>query len=195
MSEQKAKSRYHAVVTSHIPGRMRVRLHKESRQTSVLHHLQHKLTERPGIDEVRVNETAGSLTVHYDAQRYPGSSLSDVLQDLEVILGTVLDAPLIAEPTVGPGQSQAAMSLATALDDLDHRISAVTGRSLNLRVLFPLGLAGIGIRQILKNGLMLETAPGWLLLWLAFDAFVKLRPQSASPTATLGEAQIGEGKA
>jgi len=189
MSEQKAKSRYHAVVTSHIPGRMRVRLHKDFRHTAVLHHIQHKLTERPGVGEVRVNQAAGSLTVHYDAQHYPGSSLFEAFQDLDVILGTVLDVPLVAEPSVGPGQSQAAMSLATALDDLDHRISAFTGRSLNLRALFPLSLAAIGIRQILKQGLMLDTAPGWLLVWLAFDAFVKLHPQSPTSKATSAEAQ------
>src|SRR5215510_468336 len=195
MSEARTKGQHHAVVASHIPGRLRVRLRKDSRHTPVLHHLQHELTKRPGVGEVRVNQAAGSLTVHYDAQHYPGSSLYDVLQDLDVIIGTVLDTPYLAEPTVGPGQSQAAMSLATALDDLDHRISAVTGRKLNLRALFPLSLAGIGIRQILKNGLMLDTAPGWLLLWLAFDAFVKLHPQSASPPATSGEAPASEQKA
>jgi hypothetical protein len=131
-----------------------------------------------------MNQTAGSLTVHYDAQRYPGDRLVDVLKDLDVILGTVLAAPHIDEPAAGPGQSQTAVTLATALDDLDHRISALTGRALNLRVLFPLGLAGMGVWQILKHGLRLETAPGWLLVWLAFDAFVKLHPQGASPTAT-----------
>ena len=195
MREQRAKPQPHAVVASHIPGRLRVRLHKDSRQAPVLHHLQHERTNRPGIGEVRRNQAAGSLIVHYDTQHYPGNSLSDVLQDLDVIMGTVLEAPHLVEPAAGPGQSQAALSLATALDDLDHHISAFTGRSLNLRVLFPFGLAGVGLRQILKNGLMLDTAPGWLLLWLAFDAFVKLHPHSASPKAISVEAQISEQKA
>ena len=187
MNEPRARPQYHAVVASHIPGRLRVRMRKDCRQAPVLHQLQHALNRHPGISEVAVNQSAGSLTVHYDAQRYPGSSLVDVLKDLDVILGTVLAAPRLDEPAAGPGQSQAAMTLAGALDDLDQRISALTGRTLNLRVLLPLSLAGMGVWQILKNGLMLETAPGWLLLWLAFDAFVKLQPQETSPVTTSAE--------
>jgi len=38
-------------------------------------------------------------------------------------------------------------------------------------------LAGLGLALTLKNGLGLGMLPGWLPLWLAFDAFVKLHPR------------------
>jgi hypothetical protein len=189
MSERRPKPEYHAVVASHIPGRLRVRMCRDCRQPQVLHHIQQGLGDCQGIQGVEVNPAAGSVTVQYDALRYPEDSIFGLLTDLDVLLGTMLNAPHIDAPAAGPGQSQAAVTLASALDDLDHRVSALTGRRLNLRVLFPLGLAGVGLWQLLKNGLMLETAPSWLLLWLAFDAFVKLHPHDASPVATVGEAQ------
>jgi hypothetical protein len=67
--------------------------------------------------------------------------------------------------------------VAEALDDLDRRVLALTGHALGLRVLFPFGLAGLGLVLTLENGVGLGTLPGWLPLWLAFDAFVKLYPR------------------
>jgi hypothetical protein len=64
-----------------------------------------------------------------------------------------------------------------ALDDLNRRILAVTGHRVNLRTLLPVGLAGLGLALTLKHGLGLGMLPGWLPLWLAFDAFVKLHPR------------------
>jgi hypothetical protein len=156
----------------------------------VLHHLQHDLQHRPGISGVSVNQDAGSLTVHYDAQRYPDSSLLDIRKDLDIILGAVLDVPHLAAVDSAP--SQAAKTFINALEDLDHRISALTGRTLNLRVLVPLGLVGVGVWQLFKNGLMLDSIPGWLLVWFAFDAFVELYPQRVSPAAAAANAQASE---
>lgn len=63
-----------------------------------------------------------------------------------------------------------------AIDDLNARFHAVTGIPVDLKLVMPLTLAGAGIWSIGKNGLMLESVPGTLLLWLAFDMFVKLHP-------------------
>ena len=85
-----------------------------------------------------------------------------------------------------------AKTFVSALEDLDHRISALTGRTLDLRVLVPLGLVGAGVWQLCEKGLMLDTVPGWLLVWFAFDAFIELRPQSASPAAPAADAPASE---
>jgi hypothetical protein len=129
-----------------------------------------------GVHAVEVNHAAGSITVKYDAQTHGGMRIFDVLEDLDVIVGTVMDAPQIEAPTEGDGHSKAAVTLAEALNDLDKRIAGLTGHTVNLRTLFPLSLAGLGVWRIFESGLMLEIVPGWLLLWLAFDSFVKLHP-------------------
>jgi hypothetical protein len=120
-----------------------------------------------------VNHTAGSVTVKYDPQVHSGTDILGLLGDLDVIVATVMDAPHLDVPDAGGTQSTAGLTLAGALDDLDRRVLGLTGHTVNFRTLFPLSLAGVGVWRIWEQGLMIEMVPGWLLVWLAFDAFVK----------------------
>jgi|RhiMetdeSRZDD1v2_1073273.scaffolds.fasta_scaffold166488_2 heavy-metal-associated domain-containing protein len=176
MPDTPPRSRHHVEVASHIPGRLRVRVHRHSRHSHVMMQLKKTIEEQQGVHGVEVNHAAGSITVKYDAQTHRETGIFDLLEDLDVIVGTVMDAPQIEAPTEGDGHSKAAVTLTGALDDLDKRVAGLTGHTVNLRTLFPLSLAGLGVWRILESGLMLEMVPGWLLLWLAFDSFVKLHP-------------------
>lgn len=177
MPETPPRSTHHAEVASHIPGRLRVRLHRRSRHPHVMTRLQQTIAAQPGVQGAEVNQAAGSITVQYDAQTHGETGIFSLLEDLDVLIGTVLDAPhLEAAPIEGDGHSKTAVTLPGVLDDLDKRVAGLTGHTVNLRTLFPLGLAGFGVWQIAEHGLMVEMVPGWLLIWLAFDAFVKLHP-------------------
>jgi len=171
MKQVHARSKHHAQLAHHIPGRLRVRLPRGDRRSHVMERLQHDLLTQPGVHAVDVNHAAGSVTVSYDPQQHSDTSMLGLLEDLEVVVGTVLEVP----------HGATTLSLAGALDDLSHRFSAWTGHALNLRVLFPLSLAGFGLWQIRKHGLLLDTLPSWFLLWLAFDAFVKLHEHQGTP--------------
>jgi len=153
--------------------------------------LKDAIAGQEGIHGVEVNHAAGSLTVKYDPQAYQETSLWGVLQDLDISLGTTLDAPQLEAPAEGDGHSKAAGTLTGALDDLDKRVAALTGHTVNLRTLFPLSLAGIGAWRIWEQGLMFEAIPGWLMLWLAFDAFVKLNV--LAPPTRVTEASGSQG--
>ena len=176
MPDTSSQSAHHAEVASHIPGRLRVRLHRHSRHQHIMMQLKKTIEEHQGVHGVEMNHAAGSITVKYDEQTHGGMGIFDLLEDLDVIVGTVTEAPQIEDPTEGNGHSKAAMTLAGALDDLDKRVAEFTGHTVNLRTLFPLSLAGLGVWRIMESGLMFEMVPGWLLLWLAFDSFVKLHP-------------------
>jgi hypothetical protein len=176
---------HHAAVASHIPGRLRVRLHRRSRHSHTMTRLKQAIEAQPGVHAVEVSHAAGSVTVKYDTQTHGEMGIFSLLEDLDVIVGTAIDAPHIEEaPPEENGHSKAAVTLAGALDDLDKRVAEFTGHTVNLRTLFPLGLAGVGVGRIVENGLMAEMVPGWLLLWLAFDAFVKLHPPAPHVTVT-----------
>ncbi len=176
MPDTPPRSRHHAEVASHIPGRLRVRLHRRSRHPHVMTRLKQAIEEQQGVHGVEANHAAGSMTVTYDPQSHQGTDIFGLLEDLDVIVGTALDAPQVEASTAGNGHSKAAVTLAGALDDLDQRVAGLTGHTVNLRTLFPLSLAGLGVWRIWENGLMAEMVPGWLLIWLAFDSFVKLHP-------------------
>src|SRR5215470_6323741 len=193
MQETPRGPQHRAEVASHIPGRLRVRLHHRSRQQHTMARLKDAIEGHKGIHGVEVNHAAGSLTVKYDPQAYQETAIWSVLQDLDVILGTVVDAPQIEAPAEESGHSTAATTLTGALDDLDKRTAALTGHTFNLRTLLPLSLAGIGAWRIWEQGFMLEMVPGWLMLWLAFDAFVKLNVLTPPPRVTDVPLPPGEG--
>src|SRR5215831_19149950 len=114
MPDTLPQSTLHAEVASHIPGRLRVRLHHRSRHRHVMMRLKKTIEEHQGIHGVEVNHTAGSITVKYDAQTHRETGIFDLLEDLDVIVGTVMDAPQIEAPTEGDGHSQAAVTLTGA---------------------------------------------------------------------------------
>src|SRR5215831_13013628 len=123
MSERKTTHR--AEVASHVPGRLRVRLHPDSRHSHIMRKLKQDLANHPGVRDVTVNSVTGSVTVMYDAQAHSGSGILGVLEDFDVIVGTVLHAP--HSDGSAKGHSTTAVTLTDALDDIDRRISALTG--------------------------------------------------------------------
>jgi len=153
-----------------------VRLHRKSRQPHILHRLKAELSAQPGVYQVDLREAAGSVTVNYDPQQHSMTGILGLLEDLDVVVGAVMEVPHIESAEEG-GHSKAALTLTGALDDLNRRLAMLTGNIVDLRVLFPLSLVGVGLWQIRKQGFMLEILPGWLLVWLGFDAFLKLHAQ------------------
>jgi copper chaperone CopZ len=174
MEEPRREKTHHAKVVHHIPGRMRIRLHQDSRHAHVFKKLKTDLSTQPGVRGVEVNTPASSVTITYDAQQHSAASILGLLEDLDVLVSTVLDVSQVEEEHWNGVHSKAALTLAGALDDLNRQLSQLTGHTVDLKLLFPLGLIGAGLWQISKHGLMFERIPGWLLVWLGFDAFLKL---------------------
>ena len=84
-----------AEVASHIPGRIRLRLHRPHRHSQVLQTLKTSLEQREGIHKVEANQMTGSLLVHYDAQVHSEAGILGLLEDIDVVVGAVIDAPHI----------------------------------------------------------------------------------------------------
>jgi hypothetical protein len=82
---------------------------------------------------------------------------------------------VIVESTVHPEVASSTGFIA-AIDDLNARIQAATGVPIDLKVLLPLTFVGAGIWSVGRKGLTIESVPGWLFLWFAFDMFVKMHP-------------------
>ncbi len=66
-----------------------------------------------------------------------------------------------------------------AINDLNQRIRRATGHPVDLKLELPLAFVGAGVWSIGRKGLMIESVPGLLFLWLAFDIFVKLHATHA----------------
>ena len=127
------------------------------------------LKERLDIAETRTNVHTGSILL-----RHPRNNLDDiysVLQDLGVILGNVAGFPVSALA----GKTEVGLDLVHAVSDLNQRMGLATHGFSNLRVLIPLGFASLAVLQLVRRGFEFEAAPWYVLAYVAFDSFAKLR--------------------
>jgi hypothetical protein len=161
MDDQKIPKQHSAHVASHIPGRLRIKLPPGSGTASDLQRITEKIGSRTGIHGVRSNPAAASLMVRYDRERFDQEEIFAVLKDADVVL-----ADLTGAGTVG------GMDFNEAVEDLGRR----TG--IDLKKTIPLAFVAAGLWSFFRNGLMIESVPGWVFFWLALDTFVKLhRPR------------------
>lgn len=174
-------------VASATPGRVRVRLSHATRELHQMRRIQAHVQGQDGVTGVVVNPATGSVLVHFDRQALTLSDVLAMFRDLGIVIKSVVE--LNGEPVPIPGRSNVSAHLVAAIDDFDRRLSRLTGHTVDLRFLFPLGLFALGVRQLIREGLGLADVPGYILLWYAFDSFWKFHHEPRSPvpaTATLG---------
>lgn len=186
--DQPSTSRqHHGRVVSHTAGRIRVRLHPAHRHDAVLGKVKRELQGQQGVAAVKTNARTGSVLVEYDHHRLSDDDLLAMLHDAGVVAKELTGAEDLPEDVLPSDEgdsadrgaaaaphSTTATSLMDALTDLDRRLSEATGGKLDVKLLVPLGLGALAIRQIAVAGFGLETVPGYVLLWYTFDSFYKL---------------------
>ncbi|MBW4644285.1 MAG: DUF5132 domain-containing protein [Goleter apudmare HA4340-LM2] len=70
--------------------------------------------------------------------------------------------------------SEVSRDVINVMSDLNEDVGRLTNGVADLRLLVPLGLGLLAMRQFIDRGLQLEEIPWYALAWYAFDAFVKL---------------------
>lgn len=157
-----------ASVASHIPGRLRLKIGRGRQDAARLERIKTRLETRPGIGGVRVNPASGSLVVHYDPKQHSTAGILGALEDVNVLVESL---------GLGHADGGAPLTVGQAIADLNARLSRWSGLPIDLAVILPLAFVGAGAWSMARNGLMLEKVPGWFLLWLGFDVFVKTHPR------------------
>jgi hypothetical protein len=148
------------------PGRVRVRVDREHRTPQRMELVRDRLSGNAMVTGVEVNPKTGSVLLHGPRDDVPIDLLSDIF---ELITTTA------AAPIVEPGVEEA-VNLVKLVDD---RIRDVTAGRLSLRLLVPATFIGVGIRQLLAEGLSLSTVPWYVLIYYGVDSFLKLYPEHA----------------
>ncbi|WP_413175977.1 DUF5132 domain-containing protein [Anabaena azotica] len=72
------------------------------------------------------------------------------------------------------GKSEVAQDLINIISDINADVERMTNGVADLRVILPLGIALLSLRQLFRKGLELEDAPWYILAWYAFDIFTRL---------------------
>jgi Heavy metal associated domain 2 len=150
-------------VVSSTPGRLRLRVVHSHRQPEKMQRIARALSANSHINRVKTNIYHGSILINHDSNNDSLENVIATLKDLGIVFADVTE-----------GNTEAAAGLSSAVADLNQRIKQSTKGAFDLRILFPLGLASLSLRQLLNKGLQLEIIPWYVLAWYAFDSFIKL---------------------
>nr|WP_234711035.1 hypothetical protein [Nostoc punctiforme] len=159
-------------VVSSTPGRLRLRVGHSHRQLEKMQRIANALSANSHITQVKTNVYHGSIVMNYDGKDGSLENVLATLKDLGIIFADVTE-----------GNTEAAAGVSSALVDLNQRVKQSTHGAFDLRILFPLGLASLSLRQLLNKGLQLEVIPWYVLAWYAFDSFIKLHGTSQEESA------------
>ncbi|PHJ66153.1 hypothetical protein VF14_16445 [Nostoc linckia z18] len=160
-------------IVSNTPGRLRLRVAPPHRENGEIQRIANALAAQPYINQVQTNIHHGSIAIKHDAKDDTLKNIVATLTDLGVIFADITE-----------GNSEAAVGITNAIVNLNKKVELATKGEIDLRVIFPLGLSILAVRQLLAKGLQFEIIPWYVLAWYAFDSFIKLhgvsKPQSTN---------------
>ena len=166
-----------ARVAHHTAGRLRLKLATGKRNQPLLEEIRLLLKPRPGVKDVSVNTTTGSVLIHYDAGKWrdaraeleQAANISGLFTLAEpgpdVIKSVEKEAQFLAE------HSDAARAAVDFVKDVNQSVKRATNNAVDLNVLVPLGAAIYSFLQLESEA----ATPLWLTLGIfSFNSFVAL---------------------
>lgn len=164
-------------LVSALPGRVRIRLDRTARSPESIRELAELLAGLVGVREVQVNPATGSYLVFYDPEAVDITQLYVAAQAAK--FNFVL--PGISPEGAPQGDvSELARAVNSYFGQLDRILSGFTGGKLDAKVLAPMALGAVAVRQLFVQGASLSSAPWYVLLWYSFDLFTKFNLKKRS---------------
>lgn len=160
-------------VTHAVRGRIRVNVGTQAtdaQRESMLSALQ-TLGERPGMRTVTTDNRTGSALLTYNPSELSPEAVIDLVREAHAALAE-LNAPGVAD--LMDQTSAAARAIAHRFETADQRVLVATDGRLDLRMLVPVVLGGLSVRQFARQGVDLKSIPWYVLAWYSFDSFIKL---------------------
>jgi hypothetical protein len=162
-----------------VPGRLRVRLDRRETDPEALEPLLARLRRRRGVRSARFNPVSGSVVVEYDPAALTETALLGDLPAVEA------PGPAVAPPGPGPRisaarSSQPARALTRCWWETDAALARASGGWIDLKLLVPLALALLAVRQLLRRG-QLQDLSWHGLLWYSYNLFYHFHPELRNP--------------
>lgn len=146
------------------PGRVRARVLRGHRSPATMERVRVRLKAAPGVSHVEVNPATGSVLL-----RGPNRArLEEALNDALVVFRSL------------GGEEPADQGVGQVVDLVragEERLRQATGGRFSLRWLVPATFVGLGVRELLRQGLTIGTIPWYVLLYYGLDSFLKLYPE------------------
>ncbi len=176
-----ASNGFKAAVESRLPGRIRLRVPRESRRADALSKVESVLRDLEGVVQVAGNLLTGSVLVDYDPARTSGDSLIDAGRQAGVVDGAEPD--LLPCDVDWPAPSITAQSVLEGFRKIDSAVCRITRGTVDAKMGVSLLLFGTSVGRLLLSEHR-RPVPWHSLLWYSYSLFVHWhRPHGDGTTA------------
>jgi Heavy metal associated domain 2 len=165
-----------ATITHAVPGRVRVKVAGDPEEVAaILTAVERRTRGEDGVSSVQTDVRTGSALLRFDPDALDPEDAVELLRKAHEALEELLP-PHLREPAER-SISHVAATLERRFSAADASVLRATHGVLDLRMLVPIGLAGLSVRQVLRTGPKLKMIPWYVLAYYSFDTFVKLHHQ------------------
>jgi Heavy metal associated domain 2 len=175
-------------IAHQVPGRVRMKFPAGKGNPELLKQISDAFGVIPGIEQITVNPTTGSIILHYDTDRH--DEFHGSFQHHYQAHGSGHGAPteldeltnrIQAEAEFLAGHSHSARAVVDLVKKIDREIKIATNNTIDLKILFAVGIIGF---TVLEVGATAAT-PVWVTLAIfTVNHFIEMHPQhtnSATP--------------
>ncbi len=177
---------HHQGVTHHLPHRTRYRLASKYRDPDTVNRIRRSIATVPGVKDVEINDRTGSILVQHEEQPGMLDSLAVAFEDVAGDIFQEITTTEIDE--ILPGASILGYIIKRRFGELDSRLSNASNNMIDLKMLLPIGFLLAGLHKVAKNRNWFDQVPAWVLLYYAYDSYLKfhgpsVRPANSNPSA------------
>ncbi len=152
-------------VAHQVPGRIRMKVPSAKDNPELLEQIRQTFSVIPGIDQVTVNPTTGSVVLHYDADRHDefhghlhqhtGGHYKPPSNEIDSLANKIEEeAEYLAE------HSHTAKVVVDFCKGLDQQIKVASGNVIDLKIVLAVGIAGFTIFEVGASA----ATPVWVTL-------------------------------
>jgi cation transport ATPase len=140
-------------IAHQVPGRIRMKVPAGKDNAELLEQIKQTFSAIPGIEEVTVNPTTGSVVLHYDTHKHDefcghlhhhtGGNYKPPTNEIDSLADKIgQEAEYLAE------HSHSAKVVVDFCKDLDKQIKVASGNMVDLKILLAAGIAGFTVFEV-----------------------------------------------
>ena len=152
-------------IAHQVPGRIRLKVPKVKENPELIEQIKQMFSVIPGIEEVTVNPTTGSVVLHYDTdhhdefhgrlQHHTGGHFKPPNNEIDALANKIeQEAEYLAE------HSHTARAVVDFFKELDKQVKIATGNVIDLKIVLAAGIAGFTIFEVGASA----ATPVWVTL-------------------------------
>ena len=168
-------------IAHQVPGRLRIKIPAGKGNPELLKQISETFGVIPGIEQITVNPTTGSIVLHYDADRHDefhgtfqhhyGAYSQDHPPRTEI---DDLTCRIEDEAEFLAGHSRSARAVVDFVKKIDHEIKVATNNNLDLKIVFAVGIICLTVFEVGATA----ATPVWVTLAIfTVNHFIQMHEQ------------------